>query len=149
MVRNLQIRLSNARASRGHRSRLAQAGFTLVELLVVLSIIVILLALAVPKYTQAIKSAKESSLREDLQVMRQAIDSYTMDKQKAPQSLDDLVEAGYLRSVPKDPMTQRNDTWQTTTDDSLRSPDQTEPGITDVHSGSQETSADGSQYNTW
>jgi general secretion pathway protein G len=141
-------RIRTAHASRD-RGRLASAGFTLIELLVVMSIIVILLALAVPRYEASIRSSKEASLREDLQVMRQAIDSYTMDKQKAPQSLDDLVQAGYLRSVPQDPMTHRNDTWQTATDDSLMSPDQTEAGITDVHSGSQEASADGSQYSTW
>jgi general secretion pathway protein G len=128
---------------------LATAGFTLIELLVVMSIIVILLALAVPRYEASIRASREASLKEDLQVMRQAIDSYTMDKQKAPQSLDDLVEAGYLRAVPVDPMTRRNDTWQTSTDDTLMSPDQTEAGITNVHSGSQEASADGTQYATW
>ncbi len=150
---NLVNKIRKARAAnslrRGARGRLAAAGFTLIELLVVMSIIVILLALAVPKYEASIRSAREASLREDLQVMRQAIDSYTMDKQKAPQSLEDLVEAGYLRAVPVDPMTRRNDTWQTSTDDTLMSPDQTEAGITNVHSGSTENSVDGSQYSTW
>ena len=81
--------------------------------------------------------------------MRNAIDSYTMDKQKAPQSLDDLVQAGYLREIPKDPMTHSSETWVTTTDDTLQSIDQTEPGINDVHSGSQEVGTDGQAYSTW
>ncbi len=144
----LREKIRKARGAKA-RGRLAAAGFTLIELLVVMSIIVILLALAVPRYEASIKAAREASLREDLQVMRQAIDSFTMDKQKAPQSLDDLVEAGYLRAVPVDPMTRRNDTWQTTTDDTLMSPDQTASGITNVHSGSTEASVDGSQYSTW
>jgi general secretion pathway protein G len=126
-----------------------QAGFTLVELLIVMTIIAILMAIAIPRYQASVKSAREASLHEDLQVMRQAIDTYTMDKQKAPQSLDDLVQAGYLRSVPNDPMTRQNSTWQTTTDDTLMSPDQTDPGITDVHSGSTEAASDGSQYSSW
>jgi general secretion pathway protein G len=144
----MQIRRTQKRASKD-RGALASAGFTLIELLVVMSIIVILLALAVPNYNASVKRSKEASLREDLQVMRQAIDSYTMDKQKAPQSLDDLVQAGYLRAVPQDPMTHTTDSWQTSTDDSLMTPDQTESGITNVHSGSQEASSDGSQYSSW
>jgi general secretion pathway protein G len=72
-----------------------------------------------------------------------------MDKQKAPQSLDDLVSAGYLRAVPVDPMTRSNSTWQTTTDETLMSPDQTDAGVTDVHSGSTEAATDGSQYSSW
>jgi general secretion pathway protein G len=81
--------------------------------------------------------------------MRSAIDSYTADKQKAPQSLDDLVQDGYLREVPKDPMTQSKDTWTTDTGDTLHSLDQTDPGIDDVHSGSQDTGTDGQTYSTW
>ncbi len=126
-----------------------QFGFTLIELVVVLSIIGILLMLAVPRYTTSIKNAKEAVLREDLHVMRAAIDSYTMDKQKGPQSLDDLVQAGYLRAVPVDPMTQSKDTWVTDTSDAMYSLDQTEPGIDDVHSGSQDTGIDGQPYSTW
>ncbi len=126
-----------------------QLGFTLIELVVVLSIIGILLMLAVPRYTTSIKNAKEAVLREDLHVMRAAIDSYTMDKQKGPQSLDDLVQAGYLRAVPVDPMTQSKDTWVTDTSDAMYSLDQTEPGIDNVHSGSQDTGIDGQPYSTW
>ena len=106
------------------------------------------MAVAIPRYQAAVKSAREASLHEDLQVMRQAIDSYTMDKQKAPQSLDDLVSSGYLRSVPIDPMTRQN-TWNTTTDETLQSPDQTDPGIVDVHSTSSEAASDGTQYSAW
>jgi len=133
---------------RSSRSAL-QAGFTLVELLIVMTIIAILMAIAIPRYQASVKSAREASLHEDLQVMRQAIDSYTMDKQKAPQSLDDLVSSGYLRAVPADPMTRSNSTWQTSTDETLMTPDQTDGGVTDVHSGSTEMATDGSQYSSW
>ncbi|MGB6974288.1 MAG: type II secretion system protein [Terracidiphilus sp.] len=125
------------------------AGFTLLELIVVMSIIGILATLAVPRFTAAVRSAREAVLREDLHVMRAAIDSYTMDKQKAPQSLDDLVQSGYLRSLPEDPMTHSRDTWVTDTSDAMYSLDQTEPGIDDVHSGSQETGSDDQPYSSW
>jgi len=104
---------------------------------------------AVPRYTSAVKQAREAVLKEDLHVMRAAIDSYTMDKQKAPQSLDDLVTTGYLRSVPSDPLTRTSDTWVTDTSDALHSLDQSEPGIDDVHSGSQEVGSDGQPYSAW
>jgi general secretion pathway protein G len=126
-----------------------ESGFTLVELVVVLSIIGILLMLAIPRYATSIKNAKEAVLREDLHVIRAAIDSYTMDKQKAPQSLDDLVQDGYLKVIPQDPMTQSKDTWTTDTSDAMYSLDQTEPGIDDVHSGSQDTGSNGQPYSTW
>jgi len=119
------------------------------ELMIVMAIISILATLAVPSFIGAIKSAREAVLKEDLSVMRAAIDSYTMDKQKAPQSLDDLVQEGYLRSIPADPMTKSADTWVTDTSDALHSLDQTEPGIDDVHSGSQETGSDGQPYSSW
>ena len=82
-------------------------------------------------------------------VLRSAIDSYTMDKQKAPQSLDDLVQEGYLKKIPQDPMTYSDTTWVTDTSDSLHSLDQTDPGVDDVHSGSTETGSDGQPYSTW
>ncbi|MDR3742504.1 MAG: type II secretion system protein [Terracidiphilus sp.] len=126
-----------------------EAGFTLMELIIVMSIISILAALAVPRFTAAIKSAHEAVLREDLRVLRTAIDSYTMDKQKAPQSLDDLLNDGYLRSIPEDPITHSKDSWVPDTSDAYSSVDQTEPGITDVHSGSQEIGSDNRPYSEW
>lgn len=124
-------------------------GFTLIELIIVMAIIAILASIAIPNFVSSIRNAKEAVLKEDLHVMRNAIDSYTMDKNKAPQSLDDLVQAGYLKSIPTDPMTHSDDTWVTTTDDTLESIDQSEPGIDDVHSGSQEIGSDGQMYSTW
>ena len=97
-----------------------ESGFTLVELMVVMLIIGVLAAIAIPSYVASVKNAKEAVLKEDLHVMRNAIDSYTMDKQKAPQSMDDLVQSGYLREIPKDPMTHSSETWVTATDDTLR-----------------------------
>ena len=132
-----------------NRIRRQDAGFTLIELLIVMTIILILTALAVPRFEGAIRHAKEAVLKEDLHVMRAAIDSYTMDKQKAPQSLDDLVQEGYLRSIPEDPFTYAKDSWQTETGDALHSLDHTDPGIDDVHSGSQELGSDGQAYSTW
>ena len=126
-----------------------EAGFTLMELMIVMAIIAVLATLAIPSFKGALRAAREAVLKEDLQVMRSAIDSYTLDKQKAPQSLDDLVQAGYLKVIPEDPMTRARDTWVTDTSDSLHSLDQTEPGIDDVHSGSQDAGSDGQPYNTW
>ena len=130
-------------------SRKQDAGFTLMELMIVMMIIGVLATLAIPSFVGAVKSAKEAVLKEDLRVMRSAIDAYTMDKQKAPQSLDDLVQDGYLKVIPQDPMTKARDTWVTDTSDSLHTLDQTEPGIDDVHSGSQETGTDGQPYLIW
>jgi general secretion pathway protein G len=126
-----------------------EQGFTLIELMVVMLIIGVLMSIAVPSYIGAIKAAKESVLREDLHVMRSAIDSYTMDKQKAPQSLQDLVDAGYLKVIPTDPMTRTSDGWVTDQSDAMHSLDQTDPGIDNVHSGDQEPGSDGQPYSTW
>lgn len=130
-------------------TRKHDAGFTLMELMIVMAIISVLATLAIPSFIGAIKSAREAVLKEDLHVMRAAIDSYTMDKQKAPQSMDDLVQNGYLRAIPEDPMTHSRDTWVTDTSDSLSSVDQTDPGIDDIHSGSDETGSDGQPYSAW
>ena len=124
--------------------RKQDAGFTLVELMIVMAIIAILMMVAVPRFAASVRMAREAVLKEDLFTIRGAIDSYTMDKQKAPQSLDDLVQEGYLKSLPEDPMTKSTSTWVTDSSDSLHSIDQTDPGIDDVHSGS-----DGQSYSTW
>ena len=131
------------------RSRLKAAGFTLIELMIVISMILILISVAIPLYTQSIMRAREAVLRQNLFTMRSVIDQYSMDKQKAPQSLDDLVQAGYLKQIPTDPMTNSKDTWQTVQEDVLVSVDQNQPGITDVHSGSEANGSDGTAYNTW
>jgi general secretion pathway protein G len=131
------------------RNRRTQSGFTLIELIIVMTIIGILATLAIPYFAAAIRHAREAVLKEDLQTMRMAIDSYTMDKQKAPQSLDDLVQEGYLKAIPEDPMTHAKDTWVTDTSDAMYSIDQTDPGINDVHSGSEESGSDGQPYSSW
>ena len=130
------------------RMRKKQRGFTLVELMIVMSIIVILLGIAIPNYRNSIVRARESVLKDDLFTMRSVIDQYTLDKQKAPQSLDDLVSAGYLKSIPKDPMTNTTE-WQVTQEDSLMAVDQQEPGIVDVHSTSDTRSSEGTPYSSW
>ncbi len=125
-------------------------GFTLIEMMIVMTIISILVAIAVPMYQKAILRAKENLLRSNLYTMRTVIDEYTYDKQKAPQTLQDLVTEGYLRQVPLDPMTGSNQTWEIVIEDALTSINQTEPGIFDVKSGSDKTSPfDGSPYSDW
>jgi general secretion pathway protein G len=126
-----------------------QSGFTLIELMIVMAIISILAVVAIPSYLGAVRQAREAVLKEDLQTMRNAIDSYTADKQKAPQSLDDLVQEGYLREIPEDPMTHSTSTWVTDTSDALSSLDQTDSGINNVHSGSDEQGSDGRAYSEW
>jgi general secretion pathway protein G len=125
-------------------------GFTLIELMIVISIILILISVAVPAYRGSVVRARESVLRQNLFTLRSVISQYTLDKQKAPQALDDLVSAGYLKIMPRDPITGQTDTWvPVQEDDTLSSGDQQEGGIDDVHSGSEATSSDGSAYSSW
>jgi len=124
-------------------------GFTLVELIIVMSIMAILVSIGVPSYTRSLLRAREAVLRDQLFTLRQLIDEYTMDKLQAPQTLDDLVTDGYLRELPKDPFTNSKTTWKVDTEDTLKAADQTQPGIVDVHSGATGTGMDGSAYASW
>jgi general secretion pathway protein G len=130
----------------GRRVR-SYAGFTLIELLIVLSITVILVSIGIPLYQKSILRTKETVLRNNLMILRMMIDEYTSDKKKAPQSLDDLVQGGYLTELPKDPMTDSSGKWLTTIDISPDNQDQ--PGIFDVHSSSDQIGLDGTPYSDW
>jgi len=142
-VSNLDLRFS------GFDFRVSNVGFTLLEMMVVLTLILIVASMAVPTYHVAVVHAREAVLRDDLYTLRKLIDQYTLDKQQPPESLDELVDAGYLRGgLPTDPFTGRNDTWQTVSDEVPSGTDAT-TGITDVHSGSDETALDGTTYDTW
>jgi general secretion pathway protein G len=124
-------------------------GFTFVELMIVMAIIAILISIAIPIYQRTITRAKESVLKNNLFTMRTVIDEYTYDKQKAPQTLQDLVSDGYLREVPMDPMTSSNDTWKIIQEDATNTVNQQQPGIYDVRSGSDKTSLEGTPYAEW
>ena len=123
-------------------------GFTLLELMIVISIIMILVAIAVPIYNQSIVRSREAVLRQDLFTLRSVISQYTLDKQKAPQSLDDIIQAGYLRQIPNDPLTGQAN-WEVVQEDVLLAVDQQEPGISDVHSASNSSASDGTAYSSW
>lgn len=132
---------------RRHPSR----GFTLLELMIVIFIMLILVSIAVPNFTRSVQRSREAVLRQNLFTLRDLISQYTLDKQKAPQSLDDLVQAGYLKQIPKDPMTNQAD-WvvEQAEENTVMSPDQQDQGgIDDVHSASSAAGSDGSAYNTW
>jgi general secretion pathway protein G len=125
-------------------------GFTLIELMIVISVILILVSVALPAYNQSIWRARESVLKQNLFAIRSVISQYTLDKQKAPKALEDLVTGGYFKQIPNDPMTGRNDTWTVEEEtDTIMTVDQQEPGIFDVHSGSTASGSDGTAYNTW
>ena len=119
-------------------------GFTLVELMVVMAIVALLLSLALPRYFNHLESARETILKQDLAVMRDAIDKYHSDRGRYPDSLDELVNTRYLRSVPVDPLTERPDTW-------LIAPPAGDAGgaLYDVRSGAPGTAKDGTPYADW
>jgi general secretion pathway protein G len=132
----------------GKGKRLGRAGYTLIELIIVMAVISVLLSVAVPMYTKAIQRTKETLLKQNLFTLRTVIDEYTFDKKQAPQRLDDLVDEGYLRSVPVDPMTGQPD-WRDITEDAITAVDQTAPGIWDVRSRSDQNSLEGTPYSEW
>ena len=140
----LRRRDGQRRCERRRRVR----GFTLLEMMIVISIVLILMAVALPLYNQSILRSREAVLRQDLFTLRSVISQYTLDKQKAPQSLDDLVQGGYLRQIPTDPVTGQSN-WEVVQEDVLISVDQSDPGISDVHSASNATASDGTAYSSW
>lgn len=125
------------------------SGFTLIEMLVVISITLILVGISVPAYNRAIQRAREAVLKQDLFTLRSVINQYTTDKQKAPQSMTDLVSAGYVKVIPGDPITGSNSTWTVQQEDVLLSVDQQGTGISDVHSGATQVSSEGTPYSEW
>jgi general secretion pathway protein G len=131
------------------RRRSSQSGFTMIELMIVMAIVVILISIAVPLYQKAILRAKESVLKNNLFTIRTVIDEYTYDKQKAPQTLQDMVTEGYLREVPIDPIVGNNTSWRITMEQPMLSVSQTEPGIFDVKSASDAKSLEGTPYSDW
>jgi len=138
-----------APSGRGRGGRAFASGFTLLELMIVISIILILIGIAAARYDRYVERSKEAVLKTDLRTMRDAIDNYTLDKQAAPQSVEDLAQAGYLREVPTDPMTHAKD-WVPQFDSVVLSPDQTSTGMVNVHSNSNRVSRfEGTPYSEW
>ena len=133
--------------ARTRRRTVGHAGFTLLELMIVISIIIILAAITLPQYQKTIMHTREAVLRDDLRKMRSLIDQFAADKGRLPQSIDDLVSQGYMREVPVDPFTGQKD-WATTTGEDPNSLTG-EQGMTDVHSSSTETSTEGTPYSEW
>ena len=123
-------------------------GFTFVEMMVVITIIVILISMAIPIYQKSIIRSREAVLKNNLFTLRTVIDNYTYDKEKAPQNLSDLVSDGYLKKVPLDPIT-NTDQWKTVMEDATQAVNQSEPGIFDIHSNSDKISLDGTPYSSW
>lgn len=124
-------------------------GFTIIELLVVVTIIVILASLGMAQYRQSVVRAREAVLKEDLFRMRDAIDQFYADKNKYPSSLEDLVSEGYLREIPEDPITRSKDTWQTVNAEPDPANPTSQMGIYDVKSGAEQQSMDGTSYVDW
>jgi general secretion pathway protein G len=124
-------------------------GFSLLEMMMVVTLILIVASIATPIYQTCAVRAREAVLRDDLFTLRALIDRFTLDNGRAPTRLDEFVEKGYLGRLPTDPFTGSNETWQVEEEDAPASPEQTAPGIVDVHSGSRELSLEGTAYSSW
>jgi len=148
-----EVRRCESRFVRGYsvtillKPRLKNGGFTLLELMIVMFIMVLLVTVALPQYQRSVLHAKESVLKDDLFKMRTLIDQYAADKGKLPQSLDDLVTSNYMREIPVDPITEEN-TWNVVTGEDPNSKEG-EQGVIDVHSLSEDTSTEGTPYSQW
>jgi general secretion pathway protein G len=152
-MKTLRITTFGSRIRRRHipsaRRGYCAAGFSLLEMIIVMTIIAILAGIAIGRYERSVLRSKEAVLKQDLFVMRNAIQQYTLDKEAGPSSLDDLVGGKYLSAIPTDPIT-RNKEWHTESEQVLLDPQQTTPGITDVHSSSDQVSPfENTSYNTW
>jgi general secretion pathway protein G len=142
-------RTANRTTDKTGAVRRLRDGFTMLELMVVIAVILVLVAMAAGSYQRSMVRSREAVLKQDLATMRNAIQQYTLDKEQGPQSLDDLVSAGYLREVPTDPITKQR-IWHTNFEDLLLSPDQTTTGVTDVHSTSDSVSPfESTPYSSW
>jgi general secretion pathway protein G len=135
-------------APRQRRFSVFEGGFTLIELMIVIAIILILIGMAVPRYDRIVQHSKEAVLKHNLETIRDVIDQYTLDKQAAPQSVEELAQAGYLREVPADPIVRTRD-WVPQFDSVVLIPEQTHAGIVNVHSKSTGTALDGTKYSDW
>jgi general secretion pathway protein G len=125
-------------------------GFTLLELMIALSIVLIPASFAIPAYYLAIQRAREAVLRQDLYTLRSLVDEFTVDKERPPASLQELVETGYLRGgIPVDPITGSSESWRVDIEDVPSGAGDTQPGVVDVHSGSDDSALDGSAYGSW
>jgi len=147
-LRAISGRLPGLLAARRSQLTARRRGFTLIEMIIVISLMLVLLAIALPMYSRSIQQSREAQLRRNLATLNEVIQQYSLDKKQAPQSIDDLVQAGYLKTIPND-ITGTNTTWETDQEDPEKAWNPDQPGIAGVHSGSKENSLDGSAYSTW
>jgi len=130
------------------KPRTKKRGFTLIEMIIVITLMLVLVAIALPMYNRSIQHAREARLRRNLATLNEVIQQYSLDKKQAPLQPDDLVQAGYLKAIPDD-ITGSNTTWEWDQEDPEKAWNPDQPGIASVHSGSKEASADGSEYSSW